>query len=114
MVALAPFPKAPPIVAGTVNLHGELVPVLDVRQRFRLPQRPVSPDDQLLIVRSARRKLALIVQAVDPVVSIEQSLLIEPERMVPGLEFLRGVVALPEGVVFVHDIDSFLSLEEEA
>jgi purine-binding chemotaxis protein CheW len=114
-VALAPFPKAPAIVSGVFDLHGRLVPVVNVRRRFRLPERAPGVADQLLVVRSARRRLALAVDAVEPVVQVAAGELTAPEAVVPGLEFVRGIARLPAlGIVFVHDLDRFLSLDEEA
>lgn len=114
-VALAPFPKAPPIVSGVFDLHGGLVPVVNVRRRFGLPERTPGVADQLLIVRSARRQLALAVDAVEPVIHVAAGELTSPEAVVPGLEFVRGIARVPAlGIIFVHDLDRFLSLDEES
>src|SRR5205085_11996004 len=58
-VALAPLPKAPAVVEGVINLRGTVVPVLDIRGRFRLPQKPLAPSDQLIIARTGPRLAAL-------------------------------------------------------
>lgn len=114
-VALAPFPKAPAIVSGVFDLHGRLVPVVNVRRRFRLPERAPGVADQLLVVRSAQRRLALAVDAVEPVIHATPGELTAPDAVVPGLEFVRGIARLPTlGIIFVHDLDRFLSLDEEA
>jgi len=39
MVAVSPLPKAPAIALGVINLHGQALPVLDIRRRFGLPTR---------------------------------------------------------------------------
>jgi purine-binding chemotaxis protein CheW len=115
MVALAPFPKAPGIVSGVFDFRGRLVPAVNVRRRFRLPERAPRISDQLLLVRTRRHPLALIVDAVEPVVAVQRSEVAAAEDVVPGLEFVRGIVRLPaHGIVFIHDLDTFLSLEEEA
>ena len=38
---------------------------------------------------------------------------IAADRIVPGLEYLQGVLRLSDGLIFIHDLDRFLSLEEE-
>ena len=115
MLALEPVPQGPSIVEGVFNLQGALVPVINLRRRLRLPERAPKTTDQLLVVRTTRRVLALIVDAVENVFSVESVRLTAPDAIVPGLEFVRGVARLPdEGIVFVHDIDACLSLEEEA
>jgi len=115
MVALDPLPRAPAVIAGVFDLHGELVPVVDVRHRLRLPERPWRAADQLLVVRARRGRLALAVERVATVAAVDAGAIRRADETVPGLEYLRGVVPLPaEGVVFVHDLDAFLSLAEEA
>src|SRR5437867_11439317 len=64
IVRLAEFtalPKAPDIVLGIVNVQGEIIPVLNVRQRFGLPERELDLSDHLVIARTSKRKVALVV-----------------------------------------------------
>lgn len=114
MVALAPFPKGPAIVEGVFNFRGTLVPVISLRRRFRLPERAARVGDQLLMVRTPRRGLALAVDRVENIVRVPTAEVTPPAELVPGLEFVRGVARLREGIVFVHDLDTLLSLDEEA
>ena len=37
MVAMSPLPQAPPIALGVINLHGQVIPVLDIRRRLGFP-----------------------------------------------------------------------------
>lgn len=112
MVEITPLPKAPPIVHGAINLAGRIVPVLDVRTRFALPVRQPGLGDQLLIARTATRTVALAVDAVEGVIDAPEEV-VAPPAIVPGLEYLAGVVKLADGMLFIHDLDRFLSLEEE-
>ncbi len=52
-VLIAPLPRAPAIVEGVVDLHGAIVPVLDVRARFGLPPLALSASDHFVFVRAA-------------------------------------------------------------
>lgn len=114
MLAIAPFPKAPEVVSGAFELHGEIVPVVDVRRRFRLPPRAPRLTDHLLLARGRHRRFALVVEHVEPVVSVPAEEVAAPATIVPGLEFVRGIARLPNrGLVFIQDLDAFLSLEEE-
>ncbi len=48
MVEVVPLPKAPEIVLGVINLHGKIVPVLNLRKRFGLQDGEASLSDHLL------------------------------------------------------------------
>jgi purine-binding chemotaxis protein CheW len=113
MIEITPLPTAPEIVIGVVNVHGAVVPVLNIRKRFGLPEREPELGDQLIIARTARRIVALVVDTVSDVVDIPSGELVAPETILPQLELVKGVVKLDDGMVFIHDLAAFLSLEEE-
>ena len=69
--------------------------------------------DQLLIARTPGRTVALAVDAVDSVVERSPDEVVAPPTIVPGLEYLAGVAKLADGMLFIHDLARFLSLEEE-
>jgi purine-binding chemotaxis protein CheW len=114
MVEVTPLPQAPEIVAGVVNFQGRIVPVLNIRRRFRLPERPVSLSDQLLIANTQRRTVALAVDAVHSVMERSPEEIVEPASVLPGMEYVKGLVKFADGMIFIHDLDAFLSLEEES
>ncbi len=49
IVEITPLPKALEIVFGVINVQGQVVPVVDIRKRFRLPEREMSLSDQLIM-----------------------------------------------------------------
>lgn len=113
MVGVTPLPRAPQIVLGIVNVQGRVMPVVDPRRRFRLPARDFTLIDQLLIARTARRPVALAADAVTGVLEYSAQEAAGALDIVPGIEYVEGVVKLPDGLVLIHDLDKFLSLEEE-
>jgi purine-binding chemotaxis protein CheW len=113
MVEITPLPHAPEIVIGVVNHQGRIIPVLNIRTRFRIPDRHAGVSDQLLIARTALRTVALIVDAVRGVIESPEQRAIAPATIVPGLDYVTGVVKFTDGMLFIHDLDDFLSLEEE-
>ena len=72
MVETTPLPKAPEIVLGVVNIQGRVIPVVNVRKRFRLPERELNLRDQLIIAHTSRRTVALIVDSVSSVVECSE------------------------------------------
>lgn len=111
-VEVTPLPGAPPIVLGAIDVEGTVLPVLDVRRRFLMPWREISPSDQFLIAMTARRAVALVIDEAQGVIEHEQSAVVDPTRIAPGLEQFHGVVKLEDGLVLIHDLEAFLSLDE--
>lgn len=112
MVYVTLLPKAPQIVLGVVNVRGRLIPVVNLRRRFRLPERDFALTDQLLIARTARRPVALAADAVTGVLEYSAQEAAGAQDIVPGIEYVESVVKLPDGLVLIHDLDKFLSLDE--
>lgn len=112
-VAVSPLPQAPGIVLGIVNVQGRIIPIINVRRRFRLPEREIALADLIIIAHTARRPVGLVVDAVADVMGYPEQSIAEAESIIPGLEYVEGVVKLQDGLVYIHDLDRFLSLEEE-
>lgn len=113
MVAVTPLPKAPDIVLGVVNIEGRVIPVINMRRRFRLPEREIALTDQLVVAHTVRRPVALVADAVLDVIACPVQSLIAAEEVLPNIEYVEGVVKLADGLILIHDLDRFLSLEEE-
>jgi purine-binding chemotaxis protein CheW len=45
-VEITPLPQAPEIVLGVINVQGRIIPVVNTRKRFRLPECDIRLSDQ--------------------------------------------------------------------
>jgi purine-binding chemotaxis protein CheW len=114
MAAVIPLPRAPEVVLGAFNLHGEVVPVVDVRHRLGLAPRGFALTARFLVARAGRRRLALAVDEVAGVSEVDAGAVAVPAAVLPGLRHLKGIVTLADGLLLIQDLDAFLSLDEEA
>ncbi len=113
-VETTPLPKAPQIVQGIVSIRGEIIPVLNIRARFRLPDREIDPKDHFIIAKTTRRSVALSADSVQGVIAVSEAEVASAADIVPATEYVEGVVKLGDGMLLIHDLESFLSLEEES
>ncbi len=113
MVAVSPLPQAPPMTLGVINIHGTVVPVLDLRRRFGFPPHEYGLAAHVLLARTTRRTLALPVDAVLGVKEVAALAVTSPDAVVSGRAPVVGIVALADGLLFIHDLDSLLSYDEE-
>lgn len=111
-VEVTPLPDAPPIIAGIFNLQGRPVPVIDLRRRFKLPERPVDVDDHFVVARSSTMLVAL---PVDEAVGLVKEFADEPvpaSDVVPELPYVESVVPSGVEMIYVLDIDTVLTDDE--
>lgn len=113
IAAITLLPKAPNIVLGVINVQGRVIPVINMRQRFCLPVRELSLTDQLVIAHTTRRPVALVADTVLKVIEDCAQNQFETEQILPQVEYVEGVVKLADGLILIHDLNKFLSLEEE-
>jgi len=113
IVEITPLPKAPEIVMGVINMQGQVIPVINVRRRFRLPEREIRLEDQLIIAKTPRRLAALIVDSVSGVHRLKEQELVLAGQELPYAGYIAGVVKLEQGLFLICDLGRFLSLEEE-
>jgi purine-binding chemotaxis protein CheW len=66
-------PRAPAFVKGVVRLRGEVVPVLDVRERLGVEASPPTRKTRFLVVSVADRRIALVVDEVCEVLRLPRS-----------------------------------------
>jgi len=112
-VEITPLPKAPAIVLGIVNVGGRVIPAVNMRRRFHLPDREIELRDQVILGQTGRRTVALIVDEVSGVAERPESEVIAAHEILPGLEGVHGVARFEDGMILIYDLNKFLSLEEE-
>jgi purine-binding chemotaxis protein CheW len=108
-------PKTPKFLEGVVNLRGEVLPVVDQRKRFEMPALADGSRRRLIVVRTAKRRAGLIVDAVSEVVASSAEA-IEPAPDLTGEanRLVNGVINLEaQGrIVLLLDPDELLSRSE--
>lgn len=112
-VEITPLPKTPEIVLGVINAQGQIIPVVDIRQRLRLPTRDLDVDDQFIVAHTSRRRVVLVVDSVVATRQLADRELVNAEHVLPGAEYIQGLAKLNDGLVLICDLDQFLSLDEE-
>jgi purine-binding chemotaxis protein CheW len=113
MVEITPLPKAPSIVMGIIDFGGRIIPVFNIRRRFGLGEREPDPNDHLLIAKTRLRTVGLAVDQTYGTLDQPSGEIVNPETILPGIRYIEGVVKREDGMILIHDLDLFLSVDEE-
>ncbi len=118
MVSITTLPGAPPIVAGVINYHGQVIPAIDVRRRLDLPSQPWSLRTPIVIASIEGHTAGLVVDTVSGVVEVGETQISAPEQIftpetAPARQLVTGVARLADGLLLILDLAAFLSPEEE-
>ncbi len=111
---LTHLPKVPAFVEGVINLRGTVIPVVDLRMRFDLPDRAVDERTRLLIVMVAKQALGLIVDDVTEVISVAVKDIKPPPLVAGGIgaEYILGVCLAGDDMIMLLNIDRILTEQE--
>jgi purine-binding chemotaxis protein CheW len=107
-VAADALPGAPAVVTGAIVVRGDVVPLFDLGVRFGQAPQPVRASERFLITRTARRRAAVRADATGWIEELDESQLVEPARVTRGLDRIRGIAQLEDGIVLIQDLDALL------
>jgi len=113
VVEVMPLPDAPRAIAGVINVHGRIVAVVNIRERFALPARALRLTDQLLIAQTPKQTIALLVDAVLGVIECAEADIVAASAIAPGMQTICGIAKLADGMILIHDLDRLLSTDEQ-
>jgi len=114
MVEITPLPEASKVVKGIVNLQGKIIPVLNLRVLFGLPEREPELNDRLIVVRTMNRSVAFHADDVAGIVECPEGAIVSSDSILPKLGSMEGVAALEDGMVLIYDLDRFLTNEQKS
>ncbi|MBE0437503.1 MAG: chemotaxis protein CheW [Methylomicrobium sp.] len=113
---IAPVPGAPSYVLGIINLRGNVVTVIDTRNRFGLMSKETDDNSRIVIIETESHIIGILVDSVAEVVELRSSD-IETAPNVGNEEtsrYIQGVTSRDNELLILVDLNKFLSDEEKA
>ena len=106
--------NAPDYFKGVINLRGQIVPILDMRTKFKLQPSAKLQFDVVIILNVFSRLVGLAVDSVTDVTSLSADQILEVPRMSAAIDisFLNGIGSKDNRMLLLLDIDKFMSSEE--
>ena len=116
MQAITVIPQAPYFVEGLTNLRGAVLPVIDLRKRFGLPQVELTNNHRIIVAAVKGIKTGMIVDGVSEVLSIQDEMVEPPPALVLSIDtaFIVGIARLDSRLVILLDLSRVISQGEQA
>jgi purine-binding chemotaxis protein CheW len=106
MMKVTPVPHAPEAVEGVINLRGQVVPVVNMRREFGLPEKDDDRQTRIVVVEIEEYTVGFVVDAVSEVLRIPESAFEPPPLMVSGVksELIEAVGKLDDRLLIVLNL----------
>lgn len=105
LVPITRVPKAPPYIDGVINLRGEIVPVINTRNRLRLALAERKASNQIIILSFEEEKVkaGFLVDSVQEVIRLTEASIEAPTRVSESvdIEYLRGVGKIDNKIIIL-------------
>jgi purine-binding chemotaxis protein CheW len=111
--AITEVPELPDYIKGIINLRGKIIPVMDVRLRFRKPFREYNDRTCVVVIDIKEVSIGLIVDQVSEVISIPDSEIVPPPDLSKGgNRYIKGIGKVGKEVKLLLDCQKLLSDED--
>lgn len=110
------IPKSPSFVQGVVNLRGNIIPVIDGRKRFHLPEEFIidTVESRIIVMEVEDGTIGLIVDSVSEVVHLNfDNIEPPPIDMDEESDFLWGVGKYQDKLLILLNPEKFLNIDEK-
>jgi purine-binding chemotaxis protein CheW len=104
-------PDMPDFIWGVTNLRGNVIPVMDVRTRFRLPRRDYNERTCIIVVDINESPIGLVVDEVRDVADIPAAQIEAPPIAMngKGSRFIQGIGKLDNEVRIILHVKRLLN-----
>ncbi|MBN2754171.1 MAG: chemotaxis protein CheW [Candidatus Goldbacteria bacterium] len=114
---ITPVPTAPSFIEGVINLRGKIIPIIDLRKRFKLHEDARGKNVRIIIIEMHGSQLVgVIVDEVTQVITVpeEQILPAPPSIVSVGGRYIEAVVQLEDKIIVFLDIEKIFSDQENS
>lgn len=104
-------PHMPAYIEGVLDYQNRVVPVVNMRRRFELPDAELKMETRILVLNVSGEWIGIVVDAVTEVAPFNAADIAPPPPLFRGLagEYLRGILRRGDRLVIFLDVDQLLS-----
>jgi purine-binding chemotaxis protein CheW len=103
MVPITRVPKTPAFVKGVINLRGIVIPVIDLRGRFGLPETELTDNSRIIIVAADDLEVGFVVDSANDVMDVMSDSIENPPEVLGGIKakYLSGVAKIGDNRLLI-------------
>ncbi|HLR14553.1 MAG TPA: chemotaxis protein CheW [Bacillota bacterium] len=114
MEPITRVPRVASFVKGVINLRGVVTPIIDVRNRFGMPESEHTDATRIIIIQFDEMEVGLIVDAANDVIDIPINIIESAPEIVgsSNVDYIEGVAKLDDRLLLLLNIQKVLTPED--
>lgn len=118
MQTITPVPDMPPYCKGIMNLRGDIIPLIDLRLRFKKAETEYNDKTSIVVCRVKEALVGYIVDSVDEVVKMQEHWISPMPRVneSAATDYATGIARVPTDeaakIVLLVDVEKLQSSED--
>jgi purine-binding chemotaxis protein CheW len=97
---------------GMINLHGQAIPVFNIRKIFNLPTKDIQLSDLYILICISRQIISIVVDSVRGITNRKDKEIISAGKIFPGMEkILEGLIFFEDGMILIYNPEKLFTLE---
>lgn len=114
MLSIARVPKTANYIKGVINLRGEVIPIMDLRTRFKMPYLEETEDTRIIIFKIDDIAVGMIVDAVAEVVNLPENQIEDINSFSDDMtmDYLNGVGKIDGRIVTLLNLEKLIKINE--
>ncbi len=106
--------NTPDFIKGVINLRGNIVPIVDMRIKFRLSEARYDATTIVIILNLHNKMIGIVVDSVSDVIALPVEAIREAPRFGSAIntEFISGMATVDGNMLIVVDIQKLMSSED--
>lgn len=107
---VTPVPNTPRFIKGVLNLRGTVVPIIDLRGKFNMPETEYNQFTVIIVVTVHKKVMGLVVDAVSDVLNVATSEFEPPPELGDSVDttFMTGMAKMKDRLVTLLNIDKLV------
>lgn len=103
-------PGAPAHVRGVINLRGKIIPVVDLRKRFSLPEVSTCDTMRIIVVELGQKRIGMLVDSVSQVIRVPSGVVEELPEEASSVDenFIMGVGKFDSRLIIILNLNRSL------
>ena len=114
IMEITTVPQTPDYMKGVINLRGKVIPIIDLRLKFAMPEVEHTKETCIIVAEVGAAQVGVIVDSVSEVTDIKGEDIEEAPSFGQGIDtnFIMGLGKTKKKIIILLDIEKVLTTEE--